>query len=237
MTHPDPFEKDAIEFSEFLGTGFLIGGNGYALTAAHVVRKHTQEQLAAMFVGSDLKWFGLVVEHIEFHPTEDIAILKLTTSVQLKSVFRISTVHVHAGIHYQCYECYGYPLDTLYENLSNKKPDGSIFASPDLIYTEGYVRRRLSWDLHIPDVKGTKFIELSDIAGTGCSGSPVFVKAQNGCNVLGIYVGEKTEYTDEHSQVPPRGVAFAVRVEAFSNWAPIKLGHRVKVEAQGLDVD
>jgi len=41
---------------------------------------------------------------------------------------------------------------------------------PDLVYTQGYVRRRLS-NLPLDGIRGQQFFELSEAAGPGSSGA------------------------------------------------------------------
>ena len=101
--------------------------------------------------------------------------------------------------------------------------DGIFVPRPDLIYSEGYIRRRIT-GLKVPTVKGTQLFELSAVAGRGCSGSPVLKTGAVLSAVIGIYVSEKVN--DETA------VAYAVREEAFREWKPTLFGRTVLGESQ-----
>ena len=47
---------------------------------------------------------------------------------------------------------------------------GRVLLRPDLVYTQGYVRRRLS-NLPLDGIRGQQFFELSEAAGPGSSGA------------------------------------------------------------------
>jgi hypothetical protein len=106
----------------------------------------------------------------------------------------------------------GYPENLLYEVVEAD----AVIPRPDLIYTQGYIRRRISSEL--PGLKGNAFFELSEIASDGCSGSPV-LRMQAGQDslwyVVGVYVGQRTiEGSD------PVRMAYALREEAVRDWVP-----------------
>ena len=50
---------DGWEVERFLGTGFLIGNRGYALTAAHVICDHRDSQIVAMFAHRGGWWVSV----------------------------------------------------------------------------------------------------------------------------------------------------------------------------------
>lgn len=94
---------------------------------------------------------------------------------------------------------------------------------PDMIYLQGYIRR--STNHPIQKIRGKSFFELSQIGGTGCSGSPIFKIDQfKKWRVMGVYVGERLN---------DRGtsVSYAVREDAIREWSPQLLGHSILVEA------
>lgn len=107
---------------------------------------------------------------------------------------------------------------------------------PDLVYNEGYIRRRYTGEL--PVIFGRSFYELSEVAGSGSSGAPIcklnisplfgFIKP-SAWDVIGIYVGEK---------INDRGtsVSYAVREDAFRHWSPEILGKSVLEESQNVNV-
>jgi hypothetical protein len=211
-------EMGGLSLKHFLGTGFLIGDRGFGMTAAHIVQKFAGENVAALFA-SGSSWLAVPVIHTQMHATEDVALLKVEGD-SWKSFFRLSNTHEGSSMKYRMF---GYPEDVTYEIVSG---DQATFR-PDLIYTEGYIRRRTNHE--IPKMIGKSFFELSDIAGPGCSGSPVFKFTKPIWDVVGIYVGEKINGR-------ATSVAFAVREESFRNWAPGILGTSVLSESQKVSV-
>jgi hypothetical protein len=84
------------------------------------------------------------------------------------------------------------PEDTVYEIVDEAISDVAK-PRPDLVFSEGHVRRRIS-DVPIRDIKGSRFFELSDAAGDGCSGSPLLDKRSQGADawtLVGVYIGER----------------------------------------------
>jgi len=196
----------------FLGTAFLIGTRGYAITAAHCLSAETG--LAAIFVGHD-GWYSWGVTEGHEHPTEDIALIRLAGR-GWKSIFTVSPAPEHSS---RDYSSFGYPEDAYWEVVRNDV----AAPRPDLVYTQGYVRRRLT-DIPLGHIRGSSFYELSDVAGAGCSGSPIFVRERPRWRVFGVYVGERR--TEGGSSV-----GYAVRSDAFADWQPEGLAHTVSAEA------
>ena len=117
------------------------------------------------------------------------------------------------------YKQFAYPDDMMYE-LNDA---GKAIGRPDMIYLQGYIRRRTNHP--IPYMRGTSLFELSQVGGTGCSGSPIFkITTTNQWRVMGVYVGERLN---------DRGtsVSYAVREDAIRDWSPQILGHSLLVEA------
>ncbi len=121
------------------------------------------------------------------------------------------------------YRLFGYPDDTTFELVVGNQ----VTMRPDLIYNEGYIRRRYTGNL--PVIQGTSFFELSEIAGTGASGAPVFKFTHPVWEVIGIYTGEKIN--DRATSV-----SYAVREEAFRDWKPDILGRSILEESQNISV-
>ncbi|MBA8888888.1 hypothetical protein FHW12_003124 [Dokdonella fugitiva] len=221
-TVPDPNDERSRRKDAFLGTGFVIGSRGFGLTAAHVVRG--VENASALFIPnkSDKLWHGLSLLDVELHPTEDVAVVRFGEGTW-RSIFNLSTSHVAASAEYFSF---GYPLDCFYENLEHRAPNGAYFGRPDLVFTKGYCRRRLTFDLRIPNVCGVSFIELSAVAGSGYSGSPILRPTNPGgrYEVIGIYVGERL--TEDRVT----SVAYALRADALLDWQPRLLGRSLKEE-------
>jgi len=219
------------------GTAFLIGNQGYALTAKHVVAGRNKP-LAALTMTAAGGWTWVHIAGSEMHPSEDVAIIKLDPG-SCKSGFQLSNSVEMASAKYQIY---GYPGDA-----TRSEADKGEF--PDLIYTEGYIRRRYSASLYPPSgpvpstgasqasgasqVSGTSFFELSQIAGLGTSGGPVFAVFEP-MEVIGIYSAEKhTPHVIANGDKPITqliSVSYAVRDDAFRGWKPAMLGGKTVLE-------
>jgi hypothetical protein len=163
-------DLEARRVHRFRGTGFFLGSRNYALTAGHVVQD-LDHHLAALLV-QDGHWIMYDIETatIGHHPTEDIAVITVeppspTTSWR-STVSAVSSETVHGSSHYYLF---GYPEDAAYEIVRDDRAQ----VRPDLVYSEGHVRRRIA-GVPLPKIRGTVFLELSGVAGGGCSGSPVF---------------------------------------------------------------
>lgn len=213
--------KGELGYKSFLGTGFLIGKRGFAITASHVIGGF-QKDIAAMFVSHENAWVAFLIQNIEHHPSEDVCLLKLLGG-SWKSPFRMRKEWEGA---WHDYLMCGYPFDVLHEDLSKMDIAHLVAPRPDLIHTKGHIRRRVSMDLKIPGVKGRNFFELSTVAGRGCSGAPVFMQTpERAWDVLGIYVGEKLNDVST-------SVSFATRVDSFKDWFPSILDKTIQQEAE-----
>lgn len=210
---------EGIKLKKVLGTGFLIGSRGFALTAKHVISGSENEALVAVFALPEGGWFGYEIIAREAHDSEDAALLRLDGD-GWKSFLRLSNSAEFASCKYRLW---GYPDDATFELVEN----GRVALRPDLVYNEGYIRRHYTGSL--PQVKGTSFFELSEIAGSGASGAPVCKFTSPVWEVIGIYVGEKIN--DRATSV-----SYAVREEAFRNWIPKILGKSVLEESQKVTV-
>jgi hypothetical protein len=207
-----------------LGTAFLIGDRGFALTARHVFSGCDNDPVIGVFLTPAGDMVGVDIASKELHPTEDVAIVKLGGE-GWKSFFRLINSYENSSCKYSLW---AYPDDTYYEVVA----DNMAILRPDLVYNEGYVRRRISRE--IPSLSGTSFFELSQVAGDGASGSPVvrttrslFVVANPAWDVIGIYVGQRTN--DRATSV-----SYAVRADAFWAWVPEILGKSVLEESQQI---
>jgi hypothetical protein len=218
-------KKDSIQAGELIGTGFLIGKDGYAITAAHVIDQLLEgnvedDVILGLFVDND-QWVAVYIESYEKHDTEDVGILKFKT-FKRKSFLKINDTPQHSACEYNCW---GYPhevakeLSKLYENSPER---------PDLIFTQGYVRRRISRELYPTMIfRGKQFYELSETVGGGNSGGPLILKNSVGkkhWEIIGIYIGEKSE----------GDISYGVRAEAFANWVPKILGKSVIEESNNV---
>jgi Trypsin-like peptidase domain len=219
-TIANPDDEAPWRFDRFLGTAFVIGDRGYALTAAHVIPQSAVARIAGVFVTGEGRWWAArVIEH-ETHPTEDVSLLRLA-GAPWKSFFRLSNTWEGASAKYQMW---GYPEDVAQELGA----EGRVVDRPDLVYAEGYVRRRLAAHA-IPTTRGAEFFEVSELVGPGCSGAPLYINRRPFWDVIGIYVGERLN--DRATSV-----AYAVREDAFRGWVPAATGRSLLEEAAAAAV-
>jgi V8-like Glu-specific endopeptidase len=215
-------KKDgSYELKNFLGTGFLIGTNGFGVTARHVILGY-QDTLGVMFVDEKTNsWVFLPITNFEHHPEEDISIIKIENPDYVwKTLFRIDKSW-EGG--WRDYLMAGYPADVVFDNYIDTPQGKRVAPLPDLIHVKGYIRRRVSKNLQIPDAQGNEFFELSTVAGKGCSGSPVFWNDNKIWKVIGVYVAEKQIIKQEFAEnlgYLSLDVSYAVRIEAICNWMP-----------------
>ncbi len=202
-------------FKQMLGTAFLIGSRGYALTAAHVLTSLSKTSLiGGLFVDSDNKWCINPLKQFNLHPKEDLAVFQLNKPPPppppRPSPLLVSDEWVGSSLNFMSF---GYPQDILHEDYENRDEMGRVLQRPNEVYIEGYIRRRLT--LNLPSIKGSSFLELSTLVGKGFSGSPIIEKqAGTFWQVIGIYVAEKINDQAVGS------VGYAVRAESFANWVP-----------------
>ncbi|MBX9614463.1 MAG: serine protease [Caulobacteraceae bacterium] len=187
-----------------MGTGFLIGPENILFTARHVVQD--QASLAAMVV-IDGEWRAFPLRPVWEHPQEDLAALLLTGFNHAPSWLRLSRKKHHAS---GPYDVWGYPDDVLYD-FGQRNELGGALPSPDLIFTRGYFRRRFSGA--IPGLIGQRFLELSEVAGSGCSGGPVITQRGEHWLVSGIYLGERRTQVGDG---PIREWGYALRLDDIS---------------------
>jgi hypothetical protein len=215
-----------FDYKELIGTAFFIGNRGFALTAGHIVDQLTEkfnpdkEALVARFHGpNSIHHFEII--QLEKHPTDDIGLIKINGS-GWQAQIKLSAVHEGPSCEYHCW---GYPIDVASE-MTRYEPDAQEI--PDLIFTKGYIRRRLDRKPITRIAYGTHFYEISELAGQGCSGAPLvaeYLLKKNIGNqpwpVFAIYVSENSE------------VGYAIRLDEFLDWSPKILGKSIKAEANG----
>lgn len=204
---------DQVEYRGLAGTAFLIKDtNGLAMTACHVADSLVIGEAAVLFVDGAGAWQSAEVRGIEKHPTQDVALLRLEPG-DYPSPLALSRAEEHATMPYSLW---GYPEAVLYEVVV----EGLVRPRPSLVYDEGYIRRRITWDL--PGMRGTRFFELSTISGAGCSGAPVVCRrswdvprdAEGSWQVVGVYIGERRSNRGDIA------VGYAVRLADIDFDAP-----------------
>ncbi|WP_433692072.1 S1 family peptidase [Herbaspirillum seropedicae] len=209
---------NSFAFEEVAGTAFLIGKRGFAVTAAHVV---DQIQLAESAVATvpNGSWMPYRILNAEKHPSEDVAV------IQLETVLGPSWMVLGSSSEHQScqYHAWGYPI-AIAEMGARYNEDG--LQTPDLVFTSGYVRRRISRELPSSIYRGQAFYELNEVAGDGCSGGPVVNirhrSAEGVWEIMGIYIGAGDAGTP---------VGYATRSDSFHSWVPKLLGRSIRDES------
>lgn len=172
------------------GTGFILGSNGFAMTARHVIQNIALEQLCGL-LNINKQWNLIFFENIKHHPSEDVSILKIK-GVEIKSFIYPSQNFENASCPYQLW---GYPEFNSSFFYKNQCGITTFAHRPELCYYEGHIVRRLSnaEEFFI----GKNWCNVYEIPPgfKGCSGAPLIKKAPRNNNakweMLGIYVGNK----------------------------------------------
>jgi hypothetical protein len=212
----------SFEYGASAGTAFLIGDRGYAITAAHVIDQIASDGRNSVvgFV-NDTEWVPFRITAQEKHPSEDVAVIQLEAP-RIASWLVISDKSENQSC---TYDAWGYPFAIA--ELSRKYEEHQL-ESPDLVYTSGYVRRRISKPLPVSIYRGTAFYEMSEVAGEGCSGGPVIARRSIGkssWDVIGVYVAAVDVGFE---------ASYAVRSDAFFSWCPKIIGCSVREESLRL---
>ncbi|WP_396594602.1 trypsin-like peptidase domain-containing protein [Brevundimonas sp. R86498] len=204
---------------ELCGTGFLLGDGTVALTAGHVIDQAARRgPLVGLFVVGST-WHSELVVDCEVHPEHDVAVVRFGRAVGPSIVQVSGDVQLSSAV----YHGWGYPDYVAEEDRSGGEPPqpGAVATvNPDLIFRQGYVRRRLGWALPYSSFKGSSFLELSEVFGSCCSGAPLILMTSIGrgpWKCMGIYVGERSGH---HTQ----SVGLAVPGDVFASWAPSLVG-------------
>jgi len=202
---------DGRKFQKIYGTAFMAGLGGYALTAGHCIPDDRTDFSVMFFL--DGRWAREPIAAVEKHPTEDVALIKLTSRVNWRCFFRL-----YPGLRTppMRYKTWGYPEETYYEEVV----DGQMWMRPDLVGGFGEVRRAMPTGTSM--LRGAAHYELLSAHGAGMSGSPLVAEERQGAEprweVLGIYIGE-------HTANEKRTFGIAARTERFAEWVPDMLGH------------
>ena len=135
----------------------------FRFTAAHVIDQlldgnKRDDVILGLFVDNN-RWVAVFIENFEKHDTEDVGIIKFKT-FKRESFLKINTTPQHLTCEYHCW---GYPHEVAKElsKLEENAPE-----RPDLIFTQGYIRRRISRELYPTIIfRDKQFYELSEIVG------------------------------------------------------------------------
>lgn len=201
-----PTKPKEASIDRLLGTGFIVGQPQRLITARHVVGK--LDNVVGMRV-EDGAWTGVGLTQRYDHPSEDISVYDLQEQVPGPEWFFLSAEEQNSSGNYSAW---GYPEDLFYDHLE-RDAEGRVRPLPDLIYSAGHIRRRVSYS--VPKLIGSAFYELSNVVGGGASGGPILTTQRGRQEVIGVYVGERTMQTGE---LPPRQIGYALRITAVSEW-------------------
>jgi hypothetical protein len=192
---------------EIAGTGFLVAeGRGLGVTARDIAHNLERGTAAAVFAQADGTWRAVQILKFEQHPVEDVALFRLPADDYYSPFSVVASQHYSSAE----YSVWGYPEDEHHDRMAA----GGL--APDLVYSAGHIRRRVSYEL--PSVApGRSFYELSTPAGHKCSGAPVS-ELTNPWHVIGVYVGERTNDTGTLA------VGYATRTEALHAHWPALFG-------------
>jgi hypothetical protein len=124
----------------------------------------------------------------------------------------------------------GYPEHLKFDNnFKIKTSNGTLIPDEINVITKGYIRRLVKYQL--PSLKGSNFLELSEVGTPGYSGAPIVsqypttlgivkdntLKKQIICHrLLGIYIGEVSSEIENNKLY----YGYATNVEAFADWKP-----------------
>lgn len=195
-----------FKYEGLLGTGFFVGNGSKLVTAGHVLPAAGPE-VGLQVVNGEWQSVGLV--NRKFHPVLDICVCDTQLAVPQGSWLNVLSEPQHASCNYQLW---GYPDDVVYDHGS-VSPQGRALQRPDLVFSSGHIRRRFSGS--IPSLQGSQFYELSQVAGNGCSGSPVIAHQAGNWAVIGIYAGERTIMSAEKAI---KEIGYATRLDGAADW-------------------
>lgn len=206
--------------AELSGTCFLIGGQGYALTAAHVVQQIGKH--GRVFFPDEGVWDACAITASECHPTEDVAILKIDLPEPVVSPIIYAQ---HEPFPSAEYNMWAYP-EVIAKEVEHHGPyEGGLRFNPTPVYFRGYIRRKLPYSPHpgLSIYVGENFYEVSEIGGSCCSGAPLTTIAELP-GVFAIYIGEAQA---------ERRCGYAINLMKVLDWVPEILGRAIRYEVIG----
>jgi hypothetical protein len=215
--------KVVKEGAKLIGTCFLIGSRGYALTAAHVL-KQSEKDIARVLFPDPEGWDACLIRTGEVHPTEDVGILKIDLPRPIVSPVLFASKEPLPSLEYNMW---AYPEIIAREIEFHERPPDALDFNPSPVYFRGYIRRKLpyspnpSFDIYI----GKHFYEVSEIGGACCSGAPLSTIATpldaTPPGVFAIYIGEEQEQ---------RRCGYAMNLMRVLDWIPESLGKPIRDE-------
>ena len=198
-----PRDERPLQADWVAGTGFLLtGGRGLGVTARHVVKDLLADSPLvdpwvvlprdsapvrlplAMFITDDGKYVSSPIGAVDLHPSEDVALFRLPDQ-DLYSPYSF-TADPHEGS--AEYALWGYPDEVRHDYFTV----GQRLLNVPLIYSGGYIRRRLTAEIPSPGPPGRSFYELTTPAGQCCSGAPISIR-RDPWRAIGVYVGERRQ--------------------------------------------
>jgi hypothetical protein len=214
-------DEPYARITRFRGTGFMFGPRGAVCTAEHVVRTPADE-LAIATPNRDGGFRLWSLQGVEAHATEDVAVGIVSLGDSLpESPLRMTDDPQYGSASWMLW---GYPEDVMRDRVV----DGVAGEHPELVFVNGYIRRRMPSDIDVPQVRGRALYECGGLAGRGCSGAPVIRTDQVRAGywpVVGVYVGQRI--------AADRGmfVSYAVRLDDVADWIPTVLGQSLAAES------
>jgi hypothetical protein len=206
--------------AELSGTCFLIGGKGYALTAAHVVEQIGRR--GRVFFPDGNEWDACTIVEAERHPTEDVAILRIDLPEPVVSPIIYAQHEPFPGGEYNMW---AYP-EVIAKEVEHHGPyRGGLRFNPAPIYFRGYIRRKMQYSPHpgLGMYVGDNFYEVSEIGGSCCSGAPLTTISELP-GVFAIYIGEAQA---------ERRCGYATNLMKVLDWVPEILGKAIRYEVIG----
>lgn len=204
--------------SKLVGTCFLIGDRGFALTAAHVLHQVNNDLARVLFPDPE-GWDACLIEGSEVHPSEDIALIKLDLPRKITSPIVPADHEPFPSLEYHMW---AYPDVIAKEYMGHERPADALDFNPSPVYFRGYVRRKLPYspnpqfDMYV----GKNFYEVSEIGGACCSGAPLATVA-NSPGVFAIYIGDEMQ---------SRRCGYATNLMRVLDWTPGSLGKPLRDE-------
>jgi hypothetical protein len=208
------------ETAKLVGTCFLIGSRGFALTAAHVLHQVDNDIARVLVPDGAGSWDACLIRTGQVHPTEDVGILKIELPKPIVSPITFAPDEPPPSAEYNMW---AYPEVIAQEVQYHGLPAGSLDFNPSAVYFRGYLRRKLpyspnpSFDMYV----GKHFYEVSEIAGSCCSGAPLSTMETHP-KVFAIYIGEEDK---------TRRCGYATNLLKVRDWVPEMLGKRICDEA------